>query len=183
MTINWEISKQFDFCYGHRVHNQKLDPELSLDSCLACRHIHGHQGTILIHLTSGQLKSGMVTDFKHLNWFSKWLDETLDHKFIMDKADPVLSTMFPLATEEVLKRNLRDHFWTPDLTHPVFNDLAPCVKEIYEGLILVNFVPTSECICMWLSNIVRDRMSNLSVRVSKIEFKETPRSNSTIHLV
>ena len=39
----WEISKKFDFCYG-RVWSQSLNTEFSLDGCLMCRHLHGHQG-------------------------------------------------------------------------------------------------------------------------------------------
>ncbi len=37
----WQISKEFDFCYGHRVWSQQLDSEFSLTGCLACRHLHG----------------------------------------------------------------------------------------------------------------------------------------------
>jgi len=69
--MKWQISKQFDFCYGHRVWSQELNPEYSLDDCLMCRHLHGHQGKVLVHMESEKLKNGMVTDFKHLNWFKK----------------------------------------------------------------------------------------------------------------
>lgn len=93
----YKIAKQFDFCYGHRVWSQSLNPIFSLDSCLKCRHLHGHQGTINIFLEAEELKEGMVTDFKHLNWFKKWLDDTLDHKFIMDINDPALGSLFPLT--------------------------------------------------------------------------------------
>jgi 6-pyruvoyltetrahydropterin/6-carboxytetrahydropterin synthase len=67
--MKWSIDKQFDFCYGHRVWSQELNAEFSLDSCLACRHLHGHQGKIKIYLESDSLENGMVTDFKNLNWF------------------------------------------------------------------------------------------------------------------
>ena len=48
--MKWDISKAFDFCYGHRVWSQTLDAEFALDGCLSCRHLHGHQGKIIIHL-------------------------------------------------------------------------------------------------------------------------------------
>jgi 6-pyruvoyltetrahydropterin/6-carboxytetrahydropterin synthase len=85
----WQISKEFDFCYGHRVWSQQLEPEFSLTGCLACRHLHGHQGKVIVYLQSTELKDGMVTDFHHLNWFKQFLDTTLDHKFIIDINDPL----------------------------------------------------------------------------------------------
>ena len=91
--MKYQISKEFDFCYGHRVWSQKLDKEFSLDGCLACRHLHGHQGKIIIHLESDKLIDGMVTDFNHLNWFKQFLDDTVDHKFIIDSHDPLYNTM------------------------------------------------------------------------------------------
>jgi 6-pyruvoyltetrahydropterin/6-carboxytetrahydropterin synthase len=44
------IDKSFSFCYGHRVHNQRLDTKFteSGDACLACRHLHGHEGLIKV---------------------------------------------------------------------------------------------------------------------------------------
>ena len=51
----WEISKEFDFCYGHRVWSQSLNVEFSLDSCLMCRHLHGHQGKAIVYLKSDTL--------------------------------------------------------------------------------------------------------------------------------
>ena len=48
--MKWNISKEFDFCYGHRVWSQELDIEFALDDCLVCRHLHWHQGKIIIHL-------------------------------------------------------------------------------------------------------------------------------------
>ncbi len=92
--MKWEIAKQFDFCYGHRVWSQTLDVEFSMDSCLACRHLHGHQGRLMVYLSSDKLENGMVTDFHHLNWFKHFLDSTLDHKFIIDINDPLFQLFF-----------------------------------------------------------------------------------------
>ena len=67
-----------------------------------CRHLHGHQGKVIVYLKSDSLKSGMVTDFKHLNWFKKFLDDVIDHKFIIDISDPLFSTLLP----NIDKKNL-----------------------------------------------------------------------------
>ena len=93
--MSWKIAKQFDFCYGHRVWSQKLNKEFSLDNRCVCRHLHGHQGKVIVYLEDDELVDGMVTDFKHLNWFKKFLDDTLDHKFIIDKSDPMFNSIVP----------------------------------------------------------------------------------------
>lgn len=175
----YKITKKFDFCYGHRVHNQELDANLSLDSCLACRHQHGHQGEIIIYLEANQLQNGMVTDFKHLNWFKKWLDDVLDHKMILDVTDPSLLIFYPLLNHIDSLNQLINHLdghMTIDPTK--YLSLSDCEREIYEGLILVPFVPTSENLSKWLFEVV-DRKMNHICKVSHLEFKETPKTSST----
>ena len=171
----WEISKEFDFCYGHRVWSQSLNTEFSLDGCLMCRHLHGHQGKVIVYLKSDTLESGMVTDFKHLNWFKKFLDDVLDHKFIIDINDPLFEILLPsiekkdlISFEEGYKRvNL--------------SDFENEILELYESYIIVDFVPTSENISAWLLKIVQEKMKKIDIKVSKIEFLETPKSKSTFY--
>ncbi len=173
----WEISKEFDFCYGHRVWSQNLDIKYSLDPCLKCRHLHGHQAKIIIYLSSNVLKDGMVTDFSHLNWFKKFLEVVLDHKFLLDISDPLFSKLVP----DILKNTLVDkneNYKVVDL-RPFENDKL--LKELYESFIIVDFVPTSENISTWLLEIVAKKMQGLDVRVSKIKFFETPKSQSCVY--
>lgn len=175
----WEISKEFDFCYGHRVWSQTLNEDFSLDSCLACRHLHGHQGKVIVHLCSDRLEKGMVTDFNHLNWFKKFLDDTLDHKFIIDINDPLFETMLPHYKD---KSNLvlhKEGYKTPNLNY--VKDEATHILEMYEGFIIVDFVPTSEEISAWLLKVVESKMKAFNVKVSHIEFLETPKSKSVVY--
>ncbi|MDD3462528.1 MAG: 6-carboxytetrahydropterin synthase [Sulfurospirillaceae bacterium] len=175
----WEISKEFDFCYGHRVWSQVLDGEFSLDPCLKCRHLHGHQGKIIIHLQSSVLKNGMVTDFNHLNWFKLFLDATLDHKFIIDINDPLFETLLPHYAN---KKGLISHesgYQTPDLTR--LKDEPMHLLELYESYVIVDFVPTSENISTWLMKIIQEKMQKMSVIVSHVEFLETPKSKSVVY--
>ena len=104
--MTWRISKEFDFCYGHRVWSQELNVDFSMDPCLKCRHLHGHQGKVIVYLESNNLKNGMVTDFKHLNWFKHFLDDVLDHKFIIDINDPLFETLLPHYKKEELIKNV-----------------------------------------------------------------------------
>lgn len=181
----YRIEKQFDFCYGHRVWNQQLNAQFSLDSCHACRRLHGHQGTIHIALEANVLENGMVTDFKHLNVFKKWLDDTLDHKFIIDNNDPAKETLFPLLKS---MQYVTDNFYNlhtignceyATVNEKLFKNKEEYIKEIYEGLVIVNFVPTSENLSAWLFNIIQEQMQPLGVKVAELKFHETPKSHAT----
>jgi len=112
----WKISKEFEFDFGHRVWSQSLNKEFSLENSCKCRFFHGHRGKIVVFLSSESLTNGMVTDFKHLNIFKKFVDDVLDHKFIFDIKDPVLPFELPdnvkfmphLKMVELLKDFLED---------------------------------------------------------------------------
>jgi len=175
----WEISKEFDFCYGHRVWSQILDQEFAMKSCCKCRHLHGHQGKIIIHLQSDVLQEGMVTDFGHLNWFKQFLDDTLDHKFLIDIHDPLFDTLLPHFND---KKNLIEHpigYKTVDFS--VIQQEPTHIFEMYEGYIIVDFIPTSENISTWLMEIIQEKMGKIGVRVSSVEFLETPKSKSVVY--
>ncbi len=176
--MHWKISKEFDFCYGHRVWSQTLNAEFSLDSCLKCRHLHGHQGKVIVYLEASELKDGMVTDFKHLNWFKQFLDDALDHKFILDTNDPLFDTLLPHFKKNEL-RSFEEGYYLVNFDK--IKDEEIHIKEMYEGYVLVDFVPTSENISAWLLKIVQNKMQKLNVKVSHIEFLETPKSKSTFY--
>ena len=157
--MKWEISKEFDFCYGHRVWSQELNVEFALDDCLMCRHMHGHQGKIKISLESETLKAGMVTDFKHLNWFKKFLDDVLDHRFIIDSNDPLYDTLLPLYKKKENLISYQQGYKTPDID--LLKNEPLYIKELYEGFVIVDFVPTSENLSAWLLEIVQKKMSKI----------------------
>ena len=176
--MHWKISKEFDFCYGHRVWSQTLNTEFSLDGCLKCRHLHGHQGKILVYLEAQELTNGMVTDFKHLNWFKQFLDDTLDHKFILDINDPLFSTLLPhISRNDLIKFD--EGYLLPDLNK--LKDKESHIIELYEGYVIVDFVPTSENLSAWFLKIVQNKMEKLNIKVSHVEFLETPKSKSTFY--
>lgn len=172
----WIISKEFDFCYGHRVWSQKLDSEFSLDNRCVCRHLHGHQGKIIVRLDAYKLKDGMVTDFKHLNWFKKFIDDALDHKFIIDKSDPMFNTIIP-GGENLPWITKNEGYSIIDPVYFKFITNEPLI-EILEGFVVVDFVPTSENISKWLFNIVKAKMEKINVKTTSVHFFETPKSSS-----
>lgn len=192
---NWVIDKSFDYCYGHRVWSQTLDPKYSLDSCLACRHLHGHQGKVKLFLGANNLKHGMVTDFKHTNIFKKWLDDTLDHKFIIDMNDPLFEDLAgDLCLSEKNKRTFDDlmvtvnteyNFAIPDLEQlmalnvwdELRDDQKQAIFEKYEGIIIVDFIPTSENICKFIYEVANKMLKELGIDVVSVEYWETPKSH------
>jgi 6-pyruvoyltetrahydropterin/6-carboxytetrahydropterin synthase len=78
----YRVTRELTFCYGHRL--------LHYDG--KCRHLHGHNGRAVLTLASTRLDElGMVMDFTRLKRVvGAWIDETLDHKMLLHKDDPVL---------------------------------------------------------------------------------------------
>jgi len=78
----FSVTREITFCYGHRL----------LDYNGKCRHLHGHNGRAVITLAGDDLdRLGMVVDFTHLKRIvGGWIDETLDHKMLLHRDDPVL---------------------------------------------------------------------------------------------
>ena len=202
----WMIDKQFDFCYGHRVWSQQLNADYCAtgDACTKCRHLHGHQGEIHVFLEAPELERGMVTDFKHLGWFKNFIDDHLDHKFIIDLNDPwfvqilnakpnfhrhelgdfliSLSAQQPLNTKEGREIKTRG-VYVPGTEHLAgwdleVADMSGPEQEFYEGFFLVNFLPTSENLTKWMFECVDAKMSLINVKVTKVTLNETPKSRA-----
>ena len=192
----WVIDKQFDFCFGHRVHNQSLNTKYSLDGCLACRHLHGHQGKVKLFLGANELQKGMVTDFKHTNIFKKWLDDVMDHKFIIDMNDPLFENLagdillttynnLPWYENLMVDYNSEYDYARPDLDHitdilsklNISDAQKQAIIEKYEGLIIVDFVPTSENLCKWWYEVANKMLNGLGIDVVAVEYWETPKSH------
>lgn len=185
------IDKTFEFCYGHRVHTQKLNGEYAADLKCACRHLHGHEGKLQVFLTNrddgNKLdQTGMVTDFRHTEWLKKWINEYVDHQFILDRSDPLYEQIIgehvpidPITihkgvnTFEVAGWKVHEGYYK-NLTGPEI--------EYYEGFFLVDFVPTSENLSKWIAKLVDIRMRPLNVRVHHVDWWETPKSRSTYYM-
>lgn len=178
----WKIDKEFNLSYGHRVWTQTLNGEYADDLKCACRHLHGHEGKVQVFLESDSLDStGMVTDFRHLEWLKKWINQNIDHQFVIDKNDPlfpvllgepVLVPVYVPGTEFVAGHKINvDHL---DSKSPMF--------ELFEGFLVVDFPPTSEHLSAWMGKIVNAKMSLLGVKCTRIDWWETPKSRSSWHV-
>jgi 6-pyruvoyltetrahydropterin/6-carboxytetrahydropterin synthase len=83
----YQVTKTIEFSYGHRLLNHDGK----------CRYLHGHNGMIELDIDADTLDSmGMVIDFAKVNEIVKtWVDENLDHRMLLCRADPMLA---PLQT-------------------------------------------------------------------------------------
>lgn len=77
------VSKKFTFDAAHRLRK---------DYPGKCRFIHGHTYTVEIEVAQdeGALNEyDFVIDFGDLDVVKKWINETMDHKFIISTDDPI----------------------------------------------------------------------------------------------
>lgn len=107
----FQVCREIEFCYGHRLLNYEGK----------CRHLHGHNGRVLITFGGQQLDvRGMLLDFSEIkNIISRWIDDHLDHRMILHRDDPVAPMLLKLGeplflldanpTAENIARVIYDH--------------------------------------------------------------------------
>jgi 6-pyruvoyltetrahydropterin/6-carboxytetrahydropterin synthase len=81
----FRVTRELDFSYGHRL----------LDYAGKCRHLHGHNGRVLITLDAERLdERGMVLDFGDIKrTVGTWIDENLDHRMVLRRDDPAVPVL------------------------------------------------------------------------------------------
>lgn len=81
----YQVTRELTFCYGHRL----------LNYAGKCRHLHGHNGRVVLTLESSTLDElGMVLDFSKIKTqVSRWIDENLDHRMVLRRDDPLLPAL------------------------------------------------------------------------------------------
>lgn len=179
--MKWVIDKEFSFEMGHRVWAQKLDHEhLSISTECACKHLHGHSYTIKVFLGSDTLdQSSMVTDFKNLNFMKKFVDDVLDHKFMIDINDPNFTLITGVSMDlhpavEELRKRVTGERWVN------LNDVIPGVDAQTQlhrnSFVIVDFVPTSENICRYLKEYAQGVIKDVAT-VTALELWETKKSH------
>ena len=116
----FHVTRNIDFCYGHRL--------LNYDG--KCKNLHGHNGRAVIKMASKSLDElGMVLDFGEIKRVvNQWVDDTLDHRMILHKDDPVV----PMLQEMGEPMHLIDE-------NPTAENIARLIGEfaIRHGLPLV----------------------------------------------
>ena len=79
----FRVTKEIFFCYGHRL----------LNYAGKCRNLHGHNGKAVITLETPRARPARHGRGLHRDQAASsatWIDDTLDHKMILHRDDPVL---------------------------------------------------------------------------------------------
>lgn len=81
----YRVTKELEFCFGHRLAEYQGK----------CRHLHGHNAKVALVMEVPELdKLGMAVDFSKIKkTMQKWVDETLDHKLLLQKGDPLCALL------------------------------------------------------------------------------------------
>jgi 6-pyruvoyltetrahydropterin/6-carboxytetrahydropterin synthase len=90
----FRVTKEIHFCYGHRLLNYQGK----------CRNLHGHNGKAVITVEAAGLDGlGMVLDFSEIKRVvGTWIDETLDHRMLLHRDDPVIPELRRLGEPVVV---------------------------------------------------------------------------------
>lgn len=81
----FRVTKELTFCYGHRL--------LQYEG--RCRHLHGHNGRVVITLAGSELdERGMLIDFGDIKTtIGAWIDQNLDHHTVLRHDDPLVGAL------------------------------------------------------------------------------------------
>jgi len=75
--MSWAIGKEFKFDAAHRLDGLPDDHP--------CSRLHGHTYNVTLHLEGDTLDAtGFVVDYGELSEFKRWVDDTLDHRYLND---------------------------------------------------------------------------------------------------
>ena len=141
MAMMYYVTRQIDFCYGHRLLNYEGK----------CRHLHGHNGRAVIKIASGELDHrGMVLDFSDIkSVVSKWIDENLDHRMILHREDPAVE----------LLQQLNEPLFLID-SNPTAENIAKLIYEVTAGegfpVLEVDLWETPQCFATYGQQSVKD---------------------------
>jgi len=172
----FKISKSFDFCYGHRVYSQNVNTKYAIEDDNPCRRIHGHQGNVTIEMSAKSLDDrGFVIDFKELTFVKKFINDNLDHRFILSYDDPKFSHLATGHSPDDVK----------GIARPILLLNATCMGWRCESIeqdsfVFVNFNPTSENLARWIYHGVRDILdtSPFKCNIESVTWSETPKTQA-----
>jgi len=140
-----------------------------------CRRIHGHQGNITIIVESNNLDNrDFVIDFKELTFIKKFINDNLDHRFILSYEDPRFEQLACCSVSDVKRQS------TPVV---ILDEISMCwrCKDIeLDSFVFVDFNPTSERLAQWIYDGVEKCIdeSPFNCKVKEVIWSETPKTKA-----
>jgi len=171
----YAISKKFDFCYGHRVYTQDCNVKYALEDSNPCKRIHGHQGTVSAIIESDQLDyRGFVIDFKELSFIKKFINDNLDHRFILSFEDPGFENLTQLPVNVI-----KSEAYPVELLDNIIMGWRHTEVE-QDSFVFVDFNPTSENLARWIFKGIEDVIakSPFKCNVKEVCWSETPKTHA-----
>jgi 6-pyruvoyltetrahydropterin/6-carboxytetrahydropterin synthase len=109
MSGKFGVTKQIDFCYGHRL----------MDFVGDCSNLHGHNARIEVVLESETLdNTGFVTELGEVKKAMKgWIDKNWDHGLVLRQDDPLIPAL-EAAGMKIYK--MKDNPTTENMARLVF---------------------------------------------------------------
>ena len=167
------ISKEFTVDFGHRIWTQEVDKQLSNNAQNKCRFLHGHTAKIVVNIVGDTLEGGMVTDFNNLNWFKEWLDEWIDHRFVIDTNDPMMNLLYLKYEIDLIRSKVKL------LSFIKYNNEGGGFNPDYMGsFTFINCIPSAENMARLLYNFVQGKIGKHKIKIHSVEFWETPKSKA-----
>ena len=186
------ITKKINFVAGHRVHSQNLPKSLGPNKC---RFLHGHEYMLELFITSDLDESGMVLDFTFFNYLNDFIQRFIDHRFILDKNDPLFEAITGVTNNRLDWSKCLVYYTitavdgkleliSTDKQKSLFSKFNEHYEEFNnehkQSFIIVDFVPTAENLCNWFVKIF-DRMKTIGlipakIQLSKIRLYETQKA-------
>jgi len=176
----YKLSKSFDFCYGHRVYSQDVVAKYAGNSDCPCHRIHGHQGKASIHMEAAKLDHrDFVIDFKELGFVKRFLDDNIDHRFIVSTKDPEFERLVGISVDGI-ENHVRPVYLLDGEVLMGYRIIIGGVDEHLDSFFVVDFNPTSEKLAEWLYCGIHDLItrSPFGCHVDYVEWSETPKTSA-----
>jgi len=181
----YKLHKAFSFCYSHTVYTQNVVEKYAGNSECPCQRLHGHQGTVEVHMSAESLDSrGFVIDFKELAFMKNLLDGHVDHRHILSVNDPnfeIITGGWELDTLPLQKIELLDGVMMGYRIDIDSMDIPKGMRRHLSSFVIVEFNPTSEELARWIYEGVEKviEKSPFECSVDKVTWSETPKTQAT----
>lgn len=130
--------------YGHNIGLSTCFRQPHADHS-HCRFLHGYSLQFRFVFACNELdKRNWVVDFGGLKPLKAWLEETFDHKVVLDSKDPMMYHFETLATAGVAELTILEGVGVEKFAEHAFNFADKLVREMTDGRCWVTEVECAE---------------------------------------